>query len=412
MVVIGETIVDCEPGRDQWSQLSGRGEQARRAGPRCFRARWAEKRSQDANWNTTAVVGYDATSGTWNMVQRYVYSPYGNIIILNPNFTTAPAGTVPMVNNLYQGMALDPVTGLYYERARWYSPSLGTWTSQDPLQYINGANTYQFVGSDPVGMIDILGLCLCDQLQQEYRLMLSIQDSVRSDIRAMSESIAMELSLHIAGVSPARIVHQREILAQDYSRLNIANTDLSGLYGQLRANHCTLGITTTSTYTGQYAVDQMSAVQDDSASGLASVQFWFGAFVSGNTVVNLPKYTPPTPVVSTPNAQNQATATLDGAFQVVAAGSGSYATISLYGDGGLLGSDTLLAQLLYNDVTPVGVSDYWVGLAIPYTFTVTLNYDGINLSTNLGSIPASEGMYQALSQPILGTLDSADGYIP
>ncbi len=29
MVVIGETIVDCEPGRDQRSRLSGRGGQAR-----------------------------------------------------------------------------------------------------------------------------------------------------------------------------------------------------------------------------------------------------------------------------------------------------------------------------------------------------------------------------------------------
>ena len=60
----------------------------------------------------------------------------------------------PMVSNLYQGMSLDPVTGLCYERNRNYRPSLGVWTSQDPLQYINGANTYQFVGSDPVGMVD------------------------------------------------------------------------------------------------------------------------------------------------------------------------------------------------------------------------------------------------------------------
>ncbi len=62
--------------------------------------------------------------------------------------------TQPLVNNLYQGMALDAVTGLYYERNRNYSPTLGRWTSQDPLGYINGANTYQFVGSDPVGRAD------------------------------------------------------------------------------------------------------------------------------------------------------------------------------------------------------------------------------------------------------------------
>ncbi|MGC9260099.1 MAG: hypothetical protein ACP5I8_08495 [Phycisphaerae bacterium] len=86
---------------------------------------------QDANWNTAAVVGFNATSGTWNVVQRYTYSPYGTISILNADWSTPPAGTQPMVNNLYLGMTLDSVTGLYYERNRNYSPSLGIWISQD-----------------------------------------------------------------------------------------------------------------------------------------------------------------------------------------------------------------------------------------------------------------------------------------
>ena len=66
--------------------------------------------------------------------------------------------TQPVANNLYQGMTLDVVTGLYYERERDYSPSLGRWTEQDPAQYINGANTYQFVDSSPVGNVDAEGL--------------------------------------------------------------------------------------------------------------------------------------------------------------------------------------------------------------------------------------------------------------
>ena len=57
-----------------------------------------------------------------------------------------------------RSMSAGPVTGLYYDRARWYSPSLGTWISQDPLQYINGANTYQFVAGNPVGRVDPIGL--------------------------------------------------------------------------------------------------------------------------------------------------------------------------------------------------------------------------------------------------------------
>ena len=49
------------------------------------------------------------------------------------------------------------MTGLDYERFRNYSPSLGTWISQDPLSYVNGANTYQFVESGPVGAVDPSG---------------------------------------------------------------------------------------------------------------------------------------------------------------------------------------------------------------------------------------------------------------
>jgi RHS repeat-associated protein len=64
---------------------------------------------------------------------------------------------------MYQGSRFDQVTGLYLFRHRNYSPSLGTWTSQDPAGYINGANTYQFVISNPVGSVDpsgeLLGMC-------------------------------------------------------------------------------------------------------------------------------------------------------------------------------------------------------------------------------------------------------------
>jgi RHS repeat-associated protein len=64
----------------------------------------------------------------------------------------------PLARNLYQGMTLDAMTELYYGRARDYSPSLGRWMGQDPAQFINGANTYQFVKSSPVGNVDAEGL--------------------------------------------------------------------------------------------------------------------------------------------------------------------------------------------------------------------------------------------------------------
>ena len=119
---------------------------------------------QDANWDTTATVGYNSTTGTWGVTQRYVYSPYGTITVLNADWSTLPTETQPLVDNLYQGMTLDPVTGLYYARNRNYDPSLGRWINQDPAGYINGANTYQFVMGNPVGNVDPWGLLTQKQL--------------------------------------------------------------------------------------------------------------------------------------------------------------------------------------------------------------------------------------------------------
>ncbi len=112
---------------------------------------------QEANWDTTAIVGYNGTTGTWGVTQRYVYSPYGTITVLNADWSTPPTGAQPTVDNLYQGMTLDPVTGLYYARNRNYDPSLGRWINQDPVGYVNGANTYQFVVSNPVAKTDPQG---------------------------------------------------------------------------------------------------------------------------------------------------------------------------------------------------------------------------------------------------------------
>ena len=112
----------------------------------------------DAYGNTlifTAIVGL--ASGNWQVVQRYVYSPYGTITVLNADWSTPPTGTQPLVGNLYQGMTLDSVTGLYYARNRNYSPSLGRWINQDPAGYINGASTYQFVVSNPAAKTDPQG---------------------------------------------------------------------------------------------------------------------------------------------------------------------------------------------------------------------------------------------------------------
>ena len=50
------------------------------------------------------------------------------------------------------------VTGLVQMRARWYSPRLAQFVSQDPLGYVDSFNQYTYVGMDPVNGWDPWGL--------------------------------------------------------------------------------------------------------------------------------------------------------------------------------------------------------------------------------------------------------------
>ena len=88
----------------------------------------------DANYNVTALVG--KVTNVWQVVERYVYTPYGKATVLDPNFATDGDGVSDYTNTtLYTGRALDAATGLYYYRARYYSADLGRFVSRDPFGY-------------------------------------------------------------------------------------------------------------------------------------------------------------------------------------------------------------------------------------------------------------------------------------
>ena len=51
-----------------------------------------------------------------------------------------------------------PEAGLFYYKARMYSPTLGRFLQTDPIGYADGLNWYTYVGGDPVNGVDPLGL--------------------------------------------------------------------------------------------------------------------------------------------------------------------------------------------------------------------------------------------------------------
>jgi RHS repeat-associated protein len=107
----------------------------------------------------------DEGSGQENLVEDYSYDAYGFVSVVFHAPSSVVPGPSSRVGNPYTftARALDPETGLYYFRARYYSPVPGRFISRDPLAYVDGMNLYAayFVpnGTDPTGLwyIDIGG---------------------------------------------------------------------------------------------------------------------------------------------------------------------------------------------------------------------------------------------------------------
>ncbi|MGA7698128.1 MAG: RHS repeat-associated core domain-containing protein [Thermoguttaceae bacterium] len=112
----------------------------------------------DANGNVTALVN---TSGA--VVERYSYSAYGKVTIYDASWNVQQENGQPVSNyqndRLFAGREYDYATGLYYNRARWYSPNTGEFITRDPTGYAAGdANLYRYCGNNPLSYTDPTGL--------------------------------------------------------------------------------------------------------------------------------------------------------------------------------------------------------------------------------------------------------------
>jgi RHS repeat-associated protein len=94
------------------------------------------------------------TDATGAVTTRYRYSPFGK---------TETIGEDVAQPFRYTGREWDDVTGLYFYRARYYSPEIGRFITEDPIGLGAGdVNFYAYVGNDPVNRTDPSGLLSAD----------------------------------------------------------------------------------------------------------------------------------------------------------------------------------------------------------------------------------------------------------
>jgi RHS repeat-associated protein len=93
---------------------------------------------------------YGLVNSSGALQTTYTYGPFG---------ATSASGTANGNPYQFTGRELDPNSGLYFMRNRYYSPTLQRFISPDPIGIAGGdANLYAYARNNPTNLIDPAGL--------------------------------------------------------------------------------------------------------------------------------------------------------------------------------------------------------------------------------------------------------------
>ena len=123
------------------------------------------------------LVWYDSSVG---FARRYLHTDQhgsiiaaadeaGNAAVLNAYDAWGIPNAANQGRFQYTGQAWLVELGMYYYKARIYSPTLGRFMQTDPVGYDGGINLYAYVSNDPVNQTDATGLATDEEIRQTRR---------------------------------------------------------------------------------------------------------------------------------------------------------------------------------------------------------------------------------------------------
>ena len=152
-----------------------------------------------------SVIGLVDDTGV--MKTTYTYDPFGN---------TTVSGETTDNPFQYTGRENDG-TGLYYYRARYYSPELQRFISEDPIGLAGGdVNLFAYVGNNPVMFIDPWGLLSFDEnLQRRRNINSGVASRVTKSLAGfiVGKEVVKHLSKAGFGVTIGDIIRNRGSIA-------------------------------------------------------------------------------------------------------------------------------------------------------------------------------------------------------